>query len=307
MFLYLNKLFIAGDGEMKFEGIIPPLLTPFSNKGDLFEEGLRNLIDFQVERGVKGLFICGTYGCGPSMTSEERKKVAEVTLDQVKGKITVIVHVGSSCIDTSLELARHAENIGADAVASVPPFYYAYDNESILSYYKQLVSKVNLPVFVYNNPFRSGIMITSELLNQLAKEGVAGIKDSSFNIVKFYEDIVTVEKKDFIFIIGTEALMLPALMAGARGCVSGLANVFPEINVQLYNLIKEAKYKEAAEKQIEIIKARKAIHLAPTIPVCHELLKVRGIDAGYPKKPFRKLTREELERVKTELVQIGLL
>lgn len=292
---------------MKIEGIIPPMITPFSKEGDVFEDGLKNLIKFQIEKGVNGLFICGTYGSGPAMTVNERKKVAETAMNQVNGKIAVIVHVGSSSVNSSLELAKHAEDIGADAVASVPPFYYAYDNESVLSFFRELISKVNVPVFVYNNPARSGIAITSESLNKLAEEGVAGIKDSSFNIVKFYEDIVTMKKKNFTFIIGTEALMLPAIMAGAKGCVSGLANVFPEINVELYRLIKEERYKEAAMKQIEIIKARRALHLAPTIPACYEILRIRGINAGYPKMPFRRLTEKETEKIKSELVEIGLL
>ncbi len=290
---------------MKFEGIIPPLITPFTEKGEIFEEGLRNLIGFQVEKGVKGLFICGTYGSGPLMTVEQRKRVAEITVDQACGKVAIIVHVGSSSVDNVLELARHAEEVGADAVASVPPFYYAYDDESVLSFYKQLLSAVDIPVFVYNNPARSGIAISSELLRRLAEEGVAGIKDSSFNMVKFYEDLITVDKKDFIFIIGTEALMFPAIMAGAKGCVSGLANVFPEINVECYNLAKEKRYEEAVVKQMEIIKARKLMHLAPTIPACYEILKARGVNVGYPKAPFKRLKPKEIEMVISELKKRG--
>jgi dihydrodipicolinate synthase/N-acetylneuraminate lyase len=145
------------------------------------------------------------------------------------------------------------------------------------------------------------------LLRSLAEEGVAGIKDSSFNLVKFYEDLITVGIKDFIFIIGTEALMLPAIMAGAKGCVSGLANVFPEINVECYNLAKEKRYEEATVKQLEIIKARKAMHLAPTIPACYEILKLRGINVEYPKMPFMKLTGEQLELIKSKLASLGLL
>jgi N-acetylneuraminate lyase/4-hydroxy-tetrahydrodipicolinate synthase len=292
---------------MRFEGVIPPLITPFTENGEVFEKGLRDLIDFQVEKGVKGLFVCGTYGSGPLMTVEQRKKVAEITVDQANGKVATIVHVGSSSMDNVLELARYAEEVSADAVASVPPFYYAYDDESVLSFYKQLLSAVDIPVFVYNNPARSGIAISSELLRRLAEEGVAGIKDSSFNLVKFYEDLITVDRKDFIFIIGTEALIFPAIMAGAKGCVSGLANVFPEINVECYNLAKEKRYEEATVKQLEIIKARKAMHLAPTIPACYEILKLRGINVGYPKMPFMKLTGEQLELIKSKLASLGLL
>jgi dihydrodipicolinate synthase/N-acetylneuraminate lyase len=101
--------------------------------------------------------------------------------------------------------------------------------------------------------------------------------------------------------------MLPAIMAGASGCVSGLANVFPEINVECYNLAEEGKYREAAIKQMEIIKVRKAIHLAPTIPVCYEILKIRGISVGCPKMPFIKLTTRQLELVKSKLVHLGFL
>jgi dihydrodipicolinate synthase/N-acetylneuraminate lyase len=166
---------------------------------------------------------------------------------------------------------------------------------------------VNIPVFVYNNPARTGIMVDSGLLNRLAKEGVAGIKDSSANMIKFHEDVLAVEEKNFIFIMGTEALMFPAMMAGAKGCVSGLANVFPEINVELYNLIREEKFKQAAIKQLEIIGARNAMHLAPVIPTCYEILKLRGINVGYPKRPFRRLTGKEIELVKGQLVKLGLL
>ena len=292
---------------MKFEGIITPLITPFTEGGEVFENGLRDLLSFQAEKDVNGLFICGTYGSGPAMNVEERKKVAEIAVDQAKGKMDVIVHVGSSCLEDSLELAKHAEDVGADAVASTPPFYYAYDSESILSFYRQLVSHVNIPVFAYNNPARTGIMLDSGLLNRLAKEGVAGIKDSSANMIKFYEDVLAVEEKNFIFIMGTEALMFPAMMAGAKGCVSGLANVFPEINVKLYNLIREEKFKQAAIKQLEIIGARNAMHLAPVILTCYEILKLRGIDVGYPKRPFRRLTGKEIELVKGQLVKLGLL
>jgi N-acetylneuraminate lyase/4-hydroxy-tetrahydrodipicolinate synthase len=290
---------------MKFEGIITPLITPFTEGGEVFEDGLRDLMSFQAEKGVNGLFMCGTYGSGPAMNVEERKKVAEIVVDQARGKMDVIVHVGSSCLEDSLELAKHAEDVGADAIASTPPFYYAYDSESILSFYRQLVSHVKIPVFAYNYPERVGTAINSELLNRMAKEGVAGIKDSSFNILKFYEDILAVEKKDFIFIIGTEALMLPAMMAGAKGCVPGLANVYPEIVIELYKLIKEEKFKQAALKQMEVIRIGRT--LRPTMSACYEILKLRGINVGYPKRPFKRLSEQEINMLKDRLLKIGLL
>jgi len=292
----------------KFEGVIPPLLTPFTKTGEVHEEGLRKLIDFQAEKGVHGLYICGTYGSGPAMSKEQRKKVAEITMDSVKGRMFVIVHVGASSVDDAIDLAKHAEDVGADAVASVPPFYYALEDEAIIEYYRKLVSKVNIPVFVYDNPARTGVRLNVELIKKLSEEGVAGIKDSSFDLVKFYEEVVTVSKEGFVFIIGTEALALPALLAGAKGIVSGLANAFPELVLELYKSTNEGKLKEASELQLKVIKARKALHLAPVIPVLYELLRIRGIDAGYPKvPPFRLVKTSELERVRKEFVELGLL
>ena len=303
--------FIKGLGFIpdmeKFHGIIPPMLTPFTRDGRLYEDGLRNLLDFLMKNGVHGLFICGTYGCGPAMTIDERKRVAEIVMENVKGRLDVIVHVGSSTIDFALELAKHAEDIGADAIASVPPFYYAYDEESVFSFYKKLLSSVDIPVFVYNNPFRTGIRISPDLLSKLADEGVAGIKDSGFDLVKFYEYKLNVKRKDFIFLIGTEALMLPAMLAGARGCVSGSANVFPKMNVDLYRMIMENKIREAVDKQLQIIEARRILHLAPTIPACYEVLRMQGIDAGYPRPPFLPLSRDQVKMIKDKLVKLNLI
>ncbi|MEM0053382.1 MAG: dihydrodipicolinate synthase family protein [Nitrososphaeria archaeon] len=289
---------------MKFEGIITPLITPFK-EDRVYKEGLKELINFQVEKNVNGLFICGTYGSGPAMTLEERKKVAEIIVEQVKNKMDTIVNVSSSCIEASLELAKHSEDIGAHAIATTAPFYYLYEEESIISFFKQLLSRVNIPVFAYDYPERVGMVIHSELLNKLAKEGVAGIKDSSFNMIKFYESISMMEKKDFIFLIGTEELMLPAMMAGAKGCVPGLSNIYPEIMIEFYKLIKDRKFQEAAIKQIEVVRLTKILH--PTMNACYEILKLRGIDVGQPKKPFKRLSKEEIDALKEKLIKLNLI
>jgi len=292
---------------MRFEGIIPPMITPFKADGTLYEDGVRKLVNFLIEKGVGGFFICGTYGTGPAMTIEERKKTAEMVMDEIKDKSKMIVHVGSSNVDAIFDLAKHAEDIGADAVATVPPFYYAYDEETIVNFFKELVSRVDIPVFVYNNPARSGNPITVRLLNRLVDVGVAGIKDSCFDLVKFYEFIVNIGRKDFEFIIGTESLLVPAYLAGSRACISGLANVFPEINVKTFNLLREGKYKEAAKAQLEIIKLREVLHRAPTYPSVFEALRLRGIDVGYPKPPFRRLTKNEIRRLEEGLKELGYL
>ncbi|MEM0361632.1 MAG: dihydrodipicolinate synthase family protein [Sulfolobales archaeon] len=292
---------------MNLNTVITALITPFTSDRRLYLDGLKNLVEFQISNGVRAFYICGTYGGGPLMTLAERKKVAESVIEYAGGRATVIVHVGASNIDDVLELAKHAEDIGAHAIASVPPYYYAYDNEAIISYFKMLVSEVKLPVFLYNNPARTGVKISSEVLKCLADIGVAGVKDSSFDLVRFYEDVITITRNDFKFIIGTEALMLPAMMVGSTTCVSGLSNMFPELVVKLYNLIKGGMYEEASKTQLEVISVRKVLHLVPTIPAVYEVLRFRGIDVGYPKPPMRRLNMREVELLRTELAKIGVL
>ena len=270
------------------KGIIPPLTTPFTVNGNVYEAGLRRLVEFQVEKGVHGLFICGTYGSGPIMTTEQRKKVHEIVVDQTKGRITVIAHVGTTSTAQSIELARQAEAVGADYVASVSPYYHRHDERAVVQYFRALAKAVDLPVYVYNNPKASGVTITPSFLHHLAEVGIRGIKDSGFSFIELTHFMLALEDKpDFRFIVGTEALVLPALLVGAKGCVSGLANAFPELMVKLWDVFQAGQYKEAARLQMQVNRARQILHIpTSTNAACYAILKERGIDVGHPKLPI---------------------
>jgi len=293
---------------MEIKGVIPPLITPFDKNGEVYEEGLRRLLDFQVEKGSHGVFLCGTYGLGPIMTVEQRKRVLEIAVDQVGGKMAIIAHVGAASTNEVIELAKHAEDNGADAVAAVPPYYYRHDDETVVEHYRQLVNSVNLPVYAYNNPKTSGFTITPSVLVKLADVGVKGLKDSGFNLVEFSHFVLEVGSRDFNLIIGTEALLLPAVMLGANGCVSGLANAFPEVVVDLYNATVNKNYDEAVKLQLKVNEARRILHIAKsTAAACYAMLQERGVDVGVPRRPVLPVTEEERKRMKEEFVRLGLL
>ena len=231
----------------ELSGIIPPLTTPFTPAGDVYEAGLRDLVEFQIAGGSHGLFICGTYGSGPIMTLEERKQVHELVIDQAKGRITIVAHVGTASTSQSVELARHAEAAGADYVASISPFYHRHDERTIVEFFRELVAAVDIPVYVYNNPKASGVEIAPSLLRRLADVGVRGIKDSGFSYINFAHFVLEMagDYPDFRFIVGTEGIALPAFMAGAKGCVSGLANAFPELMVKPVGRIRRRGLRES--------------------------------------------------------------
>ena len=150
-------------------GIIPPLTTPCTPDGEGYEEGLRQLVEFQIEKGSHGLFICGTYGSGPLMSVEQRQQVHEVVMDQAKGRILVVAHVGAITTDQAVALAQHAESIGIPYVSSISPFYYKYDERSLVAYFSALVKSVRIPVYVYNNPQAASVTITGGIAVQVPR------------------------------------------------------------------------------------------------------------------------------------------
>ncbi|MBN1402272.1 MAG: dihydrodipicolinate synthase family protein [Anaerolineae bacterium] len=293
----------------ELRGIIPPLTTPFTQSGDVYEKGLRELIEFQISGGSEGLFICGTYGSGPVMTLAERKQVHEITVDQVKGRIAVVAHVGTTSTSESIELAQHAQSAKCDYVAAVPPYYYGHDHRTVLEFFRALVASVDLPVYVYNNPKTSGVTVTGALLRQLEGVGVAGIKDSGFSYVDFTHLVLAMDDKpDFRFIVGTEGIALPAWMAGAKGCISGLANAFPELMAKHWNLFKTGQYEEAARMQLRVNRARQILHIpSSTNAACYAALEARGVDVGYPKAPVLPVLPEKRDAMIAAYKDMGLL
>ena len=288
------------------EGVIPPVITPFTSGGEVNEKAFRGLVDFWM-RHVQGLFVCGTYGSGPLMSVEQRKRAAEIVTEQVDGQLPVIVHIGTADTQTAVLLAQHAESIGASAVAAVPPFYYPHNDQELENHYGEIISSVNLPVYVYNNPKTTGVSISASLLARLADLGVVGIKDSSFDVGQFYAYKRKVAKPDFNFIMGTEALVLAAMVMGARAVVSGLANAFPEIVVELYQACKDKDYDSAAELQKRVLDLRDVMHLVPSICAVYAMLKMRGIEAGVPKLPFAPVSEQEYDQIRNSLRRLGVL
>jgi dihydrodipicolinate synthase/N-acetylneuraminate lyase len=276
---------MQGASQTKIGGIIPPMLTAFDKDGNFDEKAQREIVSFLVDK-VQGLYPCGTYGSGPLMSVDERKRVAEVIIDEVAGRIPVIMHVGGTATHAVVELSKHAETAGATAVAAVPPTYYGFKEPEVERHFKAMLDAVSIPVLVYNNPKTTGVAISGKFLNQLAELGIAGVKDSSFDIMVFYEYLRTVKKPGFLQIIGTEALILPAVAMGAIGSVSGLANAFPEPVVALFNAVKSGDIERAGPLQTKVSAMRGIMHYYPTLPMIQAVLRARGINAGYPRLPF---------------------
>jgi dihydrodipicolinate synthase/N-acetylneuraminate lyase len=217
------------------------------------------------------------------------------------------MHIGSADTNTAVELARAAEKAGADAVASVVPFYYRYDERCLMAHFTAILESVDVPFYVYNNPGMGSNTITPRMLAELAGRGLKGIKDSSFDILKFYDFMKTVKKDGFDFIIGTEALLVPAVIAGAAGCVSGVSNTFPELMARLWNAAKDGNMEEAMALQHKVNSIRDVMHLSNSVISMHAMLKLRGIDIGYPRRPLLPAEDALVEQIRERLKDLELI
>jgi dihydrodipicolinate synthase/N-acetylneuraminate lyase len=209
-------------------------------------------------------------------------------------------------------LAKHAKAAGAAGVGAISPFYSpGLPEENLYAYFAELIEEVNeedFPVFVYNNSNYSQNTVSPGLLTKLAAKGLRGVKDSSFDLVNFYQytDAVA-DYPDFNVVVGTEAFMVGAFDAGAVGMVCGIGNIFPELLRELYDAYMAGDRSSAIELQRRVLRVRKVIKAGPTVPIMHAILEMRGVDAGHSRTPFIPIDANLRAHVEQGLQELGLL
>jgi len=294
--------------KLKITGVVAPPVVPFTVGGDIDEKKLRQYINWLIEKGVNALFSLGSFGGGPLLSIEERKRVAELNVEAVDGRIPVICQIGHNSTCFSVELAKHAEKAGLNAIAVLPPGYYKHTTENIKRYFQEILNSVDIPVYLYNNPGSIGYSIAPELLAELAEMGLSGIKDSSFDLVYFQKAMNAVDKEDFNWINGTAPLMYPSIMLGADACVLGPANAFPELAISIWNAIQARDYKEAEKLQKKMVKLCGVMNLTTDVVGVHEMIKLRGFDfGGYPRRPLLPCDEKISTKIKQELEKLELI
>ena len=290
----------------KFYGIIPAVLTPMDQSGMVDTEALKQLVSYLRDGGVHGLQPLGSTGQGPLLTKEERKLVAKTVIDAASSSLPVMIHVGDATTHVTLELAKHAKDAGADAVACVTPYYYNYDEEALLNHYRTLSEGIDLPIFVYNIPRYTGFNVSVPLLKKLAKiPGIVGIKDSSRDLSQML-DIIAELGDGFTLLSGPDKFIFQALVSGAPGAISAVANVFPEICVAIYDSVKRGDFVKGRELQEKLNAARPYLE-KPLLAPLFEVLRLTGLKSGYTRLPLRPMTPEEKQKLEGGLRSLQLL
>ncbi len=272
------------------QGSIVPNITIFAQDGSVDRDKTQWHMRWMFQHGVNGLFLTGSYGAGPLMSTDERIEIfrlAREVADEFPGRF-LLPHVG--CIDTesTVRLAKEAEKIGVVAVGAVPPFYYKHSEDIVVEYYKQIIEAVGIPVFAYNNPETSRFTFSFKMVQRLQSLGLAGLKDSPLNIgfISRVAYDAQVNNKDFQVIIGTSTGWLPLYYMGVQATIAGMNNWAPEIMTAMLKWTFEGNESQAQKAYLVMMDISAKLHFTDSTIASHMALYARGYDAGYPRKPM---------------------
>jgi len=292
----------------KPEGILPALVTPFTDDGKAIdEERLRALVNHCTELGVHGVVPCGTTGEFVNLTTEEKKKVIDTVIDEVKGNVAVVVGTGASGTDQALQMTKYAKDAGADAALIVTPFYLKPKDRGIYQHYHTIASEVDLPVVLYNIPQCTGVQLSWQMVEDLAQiPNIVGLKDSSGQLSYILAVLEKVRDKINVM-CGHDEVVVAALAAGCSGAILASANVIPDIWIEIYNHVKNGELQKARELQYKIQKMARIIAGSGAVGT-KAALNMMKVKVGPARKPLSvggELTYEAREELRIELEKTG--
>jgi 4-hydroxy-tetrahydrodipicolinate synthase len=289
-----------------FKGAIVAIVTPFKN-GQIDEEALRELIEFQIVNGTDGIVPCGTTGESATLSHEEHDRVIEITINAVKKRVPVIAGTGSNSTAEALRLTAHAYKAGADAALIVCPYYNRPTQEGLYQHFKTIAENVPIPIMPYNIPSRTGVNLMPEMVAQLSKiKNIVGIKEASGSI-KQMSDVINLCGDDFAVLSGDDIFTLPLMVMGGAGVISVISNVAPADMAGLVDAFAAgdmARAKALHHKMSELIDAL-FIEVNP-VPVKAALALMGKIKYEY-RLPLCKMAEANFEKLKKVMVNYALI
>lgn len=243
-----------------FKGVIPALVTPFSN-GEVDEKAFVALVERQISGGVHGLVPVGTTGETSTLSHDEHKRVVELCVQTARGRVPVIAGAGSNSTDEAIDLVAHAKAVGADAALVVTPYYNRPSQEGMFQHYKAINDAVELPVFVYNVPGRTGVDISNDTLVRLSKlPNVVGVKDATGDLSRTSLQRITCGE-DWVMLSGDDPTALGYIAHGGHGVISVTSNVAPDACATFMNACLSGDWETARYWQDRLIKLHKNLFL----------------------------------------------
>lgn len=292
-----------------FKGSIPALVTPFKDDGSVDYDGFAAHIDWQLAEGSTGVVPVGTTGESPTLSHEEHKRVVEVCVKTVNKRVPVIAGAGSNNTVEAIELARHAESVGADALLVVTPYYNKPTQKGMYAHFAAIAEAVSLPIVIYNIPGRSVVDMTPETMGKLVHgyRNIVGVKDATGKIERVSEQRITCGK-EFIQLSGEDASALGFNAHGGVGCISVTANVAPRLCAEFQAATLGGDYARALSYQDRLMPLHKAIFMEPGVMGSKYALSKLGRMSRTVRSPLtRELEASTEAAIDAALTHAGLL
>lgn len=286
----------------KYKGVIPAFYACYDENGEISPERVQKLAQYFVDKGVKGVYVNGSSGECIYQSVQDRKIVLENVMKVAKGKLTVIAHVACNNTKDSIELAKHAESLGVDAIASIPPIYFHLPDYAIAKYWNDMSNAApNTDFVIYNIPQLAGVALSGSLFATMRKNPrVIGVKNSSMPV----QDIQMFKQQageDYIIFNGPDEQFISGRVIGAEGGIGGTYGVMPELFLRMDELVKQGKLDQAREIQYavnEVIYKMCSAH-GNMYAVIKEILRINeDLDIGSVRAPLEPLCKEDLDIAK---------
>lgn len=295
----------------KFRGIFTALLTPMHEDGEIDFESLSSLVEHQIGQGIHGFYVGGSTGEGFIMTSEERQQVLEAVVRAAAGRVTIIAHVG--CISTreTIKLAKHAEQLGVDAVSAVVPFYYKVSMKEIKEHYEAIMDAVALPMLIYHFPGATGVSLSMDFYEQMSRNPKCiGVKFTSLNLFEM-QQIRAKCGEQFLIYNGHDEIYTSGAYAGSDGAIGSTYNMMPSLFTRMYEIVASEDRPYMASLQTMQAQANEVIaHMIQYDVFAYEkyMLFLQGVIAN-PKvrQPLKQFTTEERAQIEAFYAQNEVL
>jgi len=291
----------------ELKGICAASCTPFKEHGEeVDEDALKVHLDYLIGAGVHIILVCGGTGEFAYLRPEEKKRIVEVSAKHINSRTGLMVQTSAINTTDAVEYAKHAENVGADGLLVLPPYFEGPNADGVYYHYEKIAKAVSIPIVTYNIPVHSGFDITAQFFKRLMEiDNIKYIKDSTGNFIRIRELIKAVGDKAKVF-NGADPIAFEALIAGAVGCIWGAANVMPKESVQLYNLIMANNLVKAKELWERMLPANLFFWNHIYNSSVKAATNLSGRKVGECRRPVQPLKDFELAELKRALKPLGI-
>ena len=286
--------------NFKWEGVMPAITTQFDSEGSLSLKAFKNNLAHQIKAGVHGIILGGTLGEASTLTSSEKESLLKTTLEQVEGKILVIMNIAEQSTDQAVGSAKAAETNGASGLMLLPPMRYKATDIETVAYFSAVALSTSLPIMIYNNPVDYKIEVTLDMFEAIKKyENITAVKESTRDITNITRMINRFGDR-YKILCGVDTIAMESILMGAKGWVAGLVDSFPEETVAIFTYCKAGEWEKARAVFrwfLPLLELDISPQLVQNIKLCEQ---ATGLGTGYLRKP--RLPLEGLELKRGELI-----